>query len=79
MPVWMKEKLFLKDLLKREMRSLAPELRKSELPRLLFSEHHQAHAASAFYPSPFASAAVLCLDGLGSGPALPYGLATDST
>jgi carbamoyltransferase len=62
MPIWLKEKLFLKSELRRELRSLAGG---SALPGLLFSEHHLSHAASAFYPSPFPSAAVLCLDGVG--------------
>lgn len=63
MPVWIKEKLFLKSELRRELRALAGDGR--PLPPLLFSEHHRSHAASAFYPSPFESAAVLCLDGVG--------------
>ena len=64
MPVWLKEKLLLKDTLKKELIAIGNCTRK-QLPRLLFSEHHQSHAASAFYPSPFESAAVLCLDGVG--------------
>jgi carbamoyltransferase len=64
MPVWMKEKLFLKTVLKRELAELAG-CKQQELPPLLFTEHHQAHAASAFFPSPFERAAVLCLDGVG--------------
>jgi carbamoyltransferase len=64
MPVWLKEKLLLKDTLKRELAQLAGCAR-NELPRLLFSEHHKSHAASAFFPSPFDRAAVLCLDGVG--------------
>jgi carbamoyltransferase len=64
MPVWLKEKLFLKATLKRELAALAG-CKVSELPPLLFAEHHQSHAASAFYFSPFARAAVLCLDGVG--------------
>ena len=64
MPVWMKEKLYLKDTLKKELCALG-HCKKAELPKLLFTEHHQAHAASAFYPSPFDTAAVLCLDGVG--------------
>ena len=64
MPVWLKEKLYLKTLLKQEMAKLAAR-RISELPPLLFTEHHQAHAASAFFPSPFDHAAVLCMDGVG--------------
>lgn len=63
-PVWIKEKLFLKKILKRSLSALSgiPE---SDLPSLLFTEHHQSHAASAFFPSPFDSAAVMCLDGVG--------------
>lgn len=62
MPVWMKEKLFLKDTLSKELKALGDS--RSKLP-LLFTEHHQAHAASAFFPSPFQKAAVMCLDGVG--------------
>ena len=62
-PVWIKEKLFQKGLLRRELESLAPE--EDWDAKLLFAEHHQSHAASAFYPSPFADAAVLTLDGVG--------------
>lgn len=64
MPIWLKEKLYLKTLLKQEMTALSG-LEKNELPELLFAEHHQSHAASAFYPSPFDRAAVLCMDGVG--------------
>jgi carbamoyltransferase len=64
MPVWLKEKLYLKSTLKRELSDLAG-LDAADLPELLFTEHHQSHAASAFYPSPFERAAVLCLDGVG--------------
>ncbi len=64
MPVWLKEKLFLKTLIKKELVKLSG-LKKKSLPRLLFAEHHQSHAASAFFPSPFEKAAVLCLDGVG--------------
>ena len=64
MPIWLKDKLFLKTTLKRELAALG-ELKEKELPQLLFSEHHEAHAASAFYPSPYDKAAVLCLDGVG--------------
>ncbi|HEX8451038.1 MAG TPA: carbamoyltransferase [Longimicrobium sp.] len=63
MPLWIREKLFQKDLLARELRSLAPGTRWEE--RLLFGEHHLSHAASAFYPSPFHEAAVLTMDGVG--------------
>ncbi len=64
MPVWLKEKLFLKKLLKTELAQLSG-LKVKDLPPILFAGHHQSHAASAFYPSPFAKAAVLCLDGVG--------------
>ena len=63
-PVWLKEKLFLKVTLKRELSALSG-LEQSSLPPLLFHEHHGSHAASAFFPSPFDKAAVLCLDGVG--------------
>ena len=64
MPIWLKEKLFLKKTLKNELCSLSGNA-ESELPELLFNEHHQSHAASAFFPSPFEKAAVLCIDGVG--------------
>jgi carbamoyltransferase len=64
MPVWIKEKLYLKATLKKELAALGG-LREKALPQLLFTEHHQAHAASAFFPSPFQRAAVMCLDGVG--------------
>ena len=64
MPVWLKEKLFLKSMLCKEFAALAG-VKKSALPPLLFTEHHEAHAASAFFPSPFRTAAVLCMDGVG--------------
>ena len=64
MPVWLKEKLFLKTTLRRELAALG-NIPEREIPALLFSEHHEAHAASAFFPSPYRKAAVLCLDGVG--------------
>jgi carbamoyltransferase len=64
MPVWLKEKLYLKSVLKKELAELAG-CKPKELPPLLFAEHHQSHAASAFFFSPFERAAVLCLDGVG--------------
>ncbi|MEC7611080.1 MAG: carbamoyltransferase N-terminal domain-containing protein, partial [Pseudomonadota bacterium] len=63
-PIWLKEKLFLKVTLKRELAALSG-LEQTHLPPLLFHEHHGSHAASAFYASPFKKAAVLCLDGVG--------------
>ena len=64
MPVWLKEKLFLKTLLKRTLAEIG-DCVPADLPPLLFTEHHLSHAASAFYPAPFDRAAVLCLDGVG--------------
>ncbi|MGB0721993.1 MAG: carbamoyltransferase [Gammaproteobacteria bacterium] len=64
MPVWLKEKLYLKTTLRRELARMG-DMKQAELPQLLFAEHHQSHAASAFFPSPFEEAAVLCLDGVG--------------
>jgi carbamoyltransferase len=64
MPVWLKEKLYLKQMLKKEL-SRTGGLKEKALPPLLFAEHHQSHAASAFFPSPFERAAVMCLDGVG--------------
>ena len=64
MPVWLKEKLYLKSVLRKELAQLGG-CKEAALPPLLFSEHHQSHAASAFYFSPFERAAVLCLDGVG--------------
>lgn len=62
-PVWLREKLFLKDLLVKELKSYAPDYDWDS--RLRFSEHHLSHAASAFFPSPFEEAAVLTMDGVG--------------
>ena len=64
MPVWLKEKLCLKSTLRGELSKLG-DCKTSSLPPLLFAEHHQSHAASAFYFSPFERSAVLCLDGVG--------------
>lgn len=63
MPVWLREKLFQKNLLIKELKFLDVEFDPSE--RLLFSKHHQSHAASAFFPSPFERAVVLTMDGVG--------------
>jgi carbamoyltransferase len=63
LPIWIKEKLFQKRLLRKELQRFAPDYDCDKL--LLFSEHHQSHAASAFFPSPFDEAAVLTMDGVG--------------
>ena len=62
-PLWLREKLFQKSLIMKELKAFGNG---RELEgRLLFTEHHQSHAASAFYPSPFEEAAVLTMDGVG--------------
>jgi carbamoyltransferase len=63
MPLWISEKLFQRDLLLRELDGVAPGL--GDKDRLRFCEHHYSHAASAYYPSPFQSALVLTMDGVG--------------
>jgi carbamoyltransferase len=63
-PLWLREKLFLKDLLARELAKLGLE-KKTVPERMVFSEHHLSHAASAFFPSPFEDAVVLTMDGVG--------------
>ena len=63
MPVWLREKLFQKDLLLKELKQHDKAFR--DRSKLLFAEHHFSHAASAFYPSPFKEAVVLTLDGVG--------------
>lgn len=80
MPIWLKEKLYLKSVLRQELRKLIQQQaiqsgesiesqikrdKKQKVPKLLFSEHHQSHAASAYFPSPYQKAVVLCLDGVG--------------
>lgn len=63
LPVWLREKLFLKNLLAKELNNFSSKINWED--KLLFGEHHVSHAASAFYPSPFEEAAVLTLDGVG--------------
>jgi carbamoyltransferase len=62
-PLWLREKLFVKDLLLKQLRKFA--VRGDWNEELLFSEHHLSHAASAFFPSPFEEAVVLTMDGVG--------------
>ncbi len=63
MPLWISEKIFQRDILLDELRDIDASLASNE--KLLFSEHHFSHAASAFYPSPFERAVVLTMDGVG--------------
>jgi carbamoyltransferase len=62
-PVWLKEKLFQKDLLRKRFKGFDENFDWQN--KLLFAEHHQSHAASAFFPSPFEDAVVLTMDGVG--------------
>src|SRR2546430_2508312 len=66
MPVWLKEKLFTRERIRRALGGYAGPV--------LFAEHHESHAASAFYPSPFAEAAVLTMDGVGEWATSSYGV-----
>jgi carbamoyltransferase len=61
-PLWLKEKLFQKSLLRKKLKEFDEDF---DGARLLFTEHHLSHAASAFYPSPFDKAVVLTMDGVG--------------
>jgi carbamoyltransferase len=63
LPVWVKDKLFQRSQIVKALKELSPKIKWDE--KLLFSEHHLSHAASAYYPSPFKSAAVLTMDGVG--------------
>jgi carbamoyltransferase len=62
-PVWIREKLFQKNIIRDELKAFAPDFDWNS--KLLFAEHHISHAASAFYASPFHEAAVLTMDGVG--------------
>ena len=70
MPVWLREKLFLKDVLVKKFKGFYKDF---EPEQLFFTEHHFSHAASAFYPSPFESAAILTTDGVGEWATSSYG------
>jgi carbamoyltransferase len=66
MPVWLKDKLFTRDAIRKSLGGWEG--------KILFAEHHESHAASAFYPSPFESAAVLTMDGVGEWATSSYGV-----
>ncbi len=66
MPLWMKQKLWLPDEIRRWLARIAGVSEKTKFDwKLLFGDHHESHAASAFYPSPFKEAAILTMDGVG--------------
>jgi len=69
MPLWIKEKLWMKDLIGKEL---------SYDGRIIFPEHHESHAASAFFPSPFKEAAILTMDGVGEWTTTSYGIGKDN-
>jgi len=74
MPLWLKEKLFQKSLLIDLLRAEAPDVDWEK--KLRFTEHHESHAASAFYPSPFDEAAILTMDGVGEWATTSMGVGT---
>jgi len=76
MPLWLREKLFQKNLLRKELQTLDPGFDAEQ--RLLFAEHHQSHAASAFFPSPFKEAVVLTMDGVGEWATTSLSLGRDN-
>ena len=76
-PVWLKEKLFQKSLLGNELKAIQPDFDWQN--KLLFAEHHQSHAASAFFPSPFEEAVVLTMDGVGEWATTSVGIGKGST
>jgi carbamoyltransferase len=65
MPLWIREKLWMKDMIKTEL---------GYEGKVLFPEHHESHAASAFYPSPYNNAAILTMDGVGEWTTMSYGV-----
>lgn len=69
MPLWIKEKIWMKELIKKELNYNG---------KILFPEHHVSHAASAFYPSPFREAAILTMDGVGEWTTTSYGIGRDN-
>jgi carbamoyltransferase len=80
MPVWLKEKLFLERVLRTELAQVAREVGGAPWSGpLLFPEHHFSHAASAFFPSPFETAAVLTMDGVGEWATTSYGMGAGSS
>jgi carbamoyltransferase len=76
MPIWLREKLFQKRVLRRALTELNGGLDLGD--RLLFAEHHQSHAASAFFASPFQHAVILTLDGVGEWATTSAGLGNDN-
>ena len=65
LPLWIKKKLWMKEVIKKELKYEG---------KIIFPEHHESHAASAFYPSPFQEAAFLTMDGVGEWTTASYGI-----
>ncbi|MGD2271234.1 MAG: carbamoyltransferase [Desulfobacterales bacterium] len=78
MPVWIKEKLFMRKMLWEEIERAVGQLPEGK-PPLLFPEHHLSHAASAFFPSPFSRAAIMTVDGVGEWATATIGVGSDNT
>ena len=76
MPLWVQEKLFLRRFLVKEFSELSEKIDWDS--RLMFSEHHYSHAASAFFPSPFSEAAILTVDGVGEWATTTLALGNDT-
>lgn len=68
-PLWIKQKLFIRDIIKKEL---------GYKGKVLFPEHHESHAASAFYPSPFSEAAILTVDAVGEWTTTSYGIGKEN-
>ncbi|OHB36077.1 MAG: hypothetical protein A2Y08_02045 [Planctomycetes bacterium GWA2_40_7] len=68
-PLWIKQKLFIRDVIKKEL---------GYSGKILFPEHHESHAASAFYPSPFSEAAILTIDAVGEWATTSYGIGEEN-
>ncbi|MCX5841918.1 MAG: carbamoyltransferase [Deltaproteobacteria bacterium] len=75
-PVWVKEKVFLKKLIRDELAKIEP-LKRDEM-KLLFTDHHLSHAASAFFPSPYRESAILTIDGVGEWATASIGFGKDN-
>tara|TARA_A100001011_G_scaffold398887_1_gene504995 strand:+ start:138 stop:1973 length:1836 start_codon:yes stop_codon:yes gene_type:complete len=74
-PLWIKEKLFQRDLIINELKSIFNEKNKNDIEKkLVFSEHHISHAASAFYPSNFEESAIITMDGVGEWSTTTFGV-----
>ena len=69
MPLWIKEKLWIPDIIQKEL---------DYAGSILFSDHHDSHAASAFFPSPFSSAAIMTIDGVGEWTTASWGIGRDN-